>query len=104
MMAFRSSAGISAVDMYRLRILKANSVYDRSFQLGFRELVGVSLTVRSIAFESDRLKMPHKHSCKKMFLDRREHTPSLSQSGLPPVRKDHRLQRVPSAQPSQTKA
>lgn len=31
-MAFRSSAGISDLDMYRLKIWKANSVYERSFQ------------------------------------------------------------------------
>src|SRR5271163_1307025 len=102
MMAFRSSAGISSVDMYRLKILKANSAYDRSFQLGLRQRLALALMyIISCRFQSDRKCLKREYSC-KMF-DRREYIPNLLQTGLPQARKDHRLQRVPSAQQSQTK-
>lgn len=39
MIAFRSSAGISSVDMYKLNMRKANSVYERSFHSCWRPFV-----------------------------------------------------------------
>ena len=84
MIPFRSSAGISSLDMYRLRILNANSAYGRSFQLCYW---GISVSITRQIQRRQRLReMCHVPS------------PRLWESAL--AGKDRHLERDPSIRPS----
>lgn len=52
MIAFRSSAGISSVDIYKLMIWKAKSAYDKFFQLAYVFFLASAFEILKIILEA----------------------------------------------------